>query len=206
MIRLGTCLVAALVAVSATAETVKFDDVKVGKLPPKWLATETGSGTAAWSVEKDDTAPSKPNVLVQTGEAQFPVCIKQDTRMKDGFVEVQLKPLAGKEDQAGGIIWRCQDKNNYYIARANALENNVMLFHTVKGKRVEIKRVSTKVTANTWHTLRVDFKGNHVKIQFDGAQVLEADDDTFKNSGMIGLWTKADSITAFDNFTYGESK
>ena len=206
MIRLGTCLVAVTVAMSALAETVKFDDVKVGKLPPKWLATETGSGTAAWSVEKDDTAPSKPNVLVQTGEAQFPVCIKQDTRMKDGFVEVQLKPLAGKEDQAGGIIWRCQDKNNYYIARANALENNVMLFHTVKGKRVEIKRVSTKVTANTWHTLRVDFKGNQVKVQFDGILVLEADDDTFKNSGMIGLWTKADSITAFDNFAYGESK
>ncbi len=204
--KLGTGLALAFVTLSAVAETVKFDDVRVGKLPPKWLATETGNGSAAWSVEKDDTAPSKPNVLVQTGEADFPVCIKQDTRLKDGFVEVQLKPLAGKDDQAGGVIWRCQDKNNYYIGRANALENNVILFRMVKGKRTEIKRVSAKVTSNAWHALRVDFKDSHIKIQFDGTQVLEFDDDTFKSSGMIGLWTKADSITAFDNFTYGETR
>lgn len=193
-------------ALPALAETVKFDDVKVGKLPPKWLATETGTGSAAWSVEKDDTAPSPPNVLVQTGEADYPICLKQDTKMKNGFVEVQLKPLAGKADQAGGIIWHCQDKNNYYIARANALENNVMLFHTIKGKREAIKSVATKVTANAWHTLRVEFSGSHIKVQFDGTLVLEADDDSIKGSGMIGLWTKADSMTAFDNFSYGESK
>jgi hypothetical protein len=199
-------VLAVLVVLPALADTVKFDDVKVGQLPPKWLATQTGNGEAAWSVEKDDSAPSRPNALVQTGEADYPICIKQDTKLKDGFVEVQLKPLAGKEDQAGGIIWHCLDKNNYYIARANALENNVIFFHTIKGKRVELKRVAAKVTTNTWHTLRVEFKGTHVKVQFDGALVLEADDDAIKSPGMIGLWTKADSITAFDNFTYGEIK
>lgn len=193
-------------ALPVFAETVNFDNVKVGKLPPKWLAAETGNGIAAWSVEKDDTAPSRPNVLVQSGEADFPVCIKQDTRMKDGYVEVQLKPLAGKQDQAGGIIWRCADKNNYYIARANALENNIIFFRMVKGKRSEVKRVTAEVASNKWHSLRVEFNGHHVRILYDGSVAIEMDDDTFKGSGMIGLWTKADSMTAFDDFSYGALK
>src|SRR5579859_543444 len=174
MKRLVCCASVLLALASWAAETVNFDSTKVGKLPSKWLGTQTGNGEAAWSVEKDDTAPSKPNVLVQTGEADFPVCIKQDTRMKDGAIEVRFKALSGKVDQAAGIIWRCQDKNNYYIARANALENDVRIFRMVKGKRDLVKVVSTKVTANEWHTLRVEFKGQHAKVSFDGTPVLEA--------------------------------
>src|SRR6267378_5881178 len=109
----------------AAAETVNFDDMKPGAAPPGWTATQTGSGSAKWSVEKDDSAPSKPNVLKQSGQATFPVCFKNDTNLKDGFVEVKFKPVAGREDQAGGVIWRVQDANNYYISRANALEDNV---------------------------------------------------------------------------------
>jgi Domain of Unknown Function (DUF1259) len=82
-----------------------------------------------------DDAPSKPNVLKQAGEAAFPVCIKEDTNITDGFVEMKFKPAAGKEDQEGGVIWRCKDKDNYYIARANALEDNVAIYHTIKGQR-----------------------------------------------------------------------
>src|SRR5207244_4399362 len=92
----------------AIAETVNFDDMKSGAAPAGWTATQTGSGSAKWSVEKDDSAPSKPNVLKQSGEATFPVCIKDDTAMKDGFVEVKFKPISGKEDQAGGVIWRAK--------------------------------------------------------------------------------------------------
>ena len=110
----------------AFAETINFDNLKVGAPPPGWTATRTGSGEARWTIERDDTAPSKPNVLKQSGEATFPVCIKDDTNLKDGFVEVKFKPLSGKVDQAGGVIWRAKDANNYYVARANALEDNVV--------------------------------------------------------------------------------
>ena len=126
-----TLLFASLISIamtaSASADTVNFDNLKTGAAPPGWTATQTGSGSAKWSVEKDDSAPSQPNVLKQSGEATFPVCFKNDTNLKDGFVEVKFKPVAGKEDQAGGVIWRVQDANNYYIARANALEDNVTI-------------------------------------------------------------------------------
>ena len=187
----------------AVAETVNFDDMKPGALPPGWTATQTGSGSAKWSVEKDASAPSKPNVLKQSGEATFPVCIKNDTNLKDGFVEVKFKPVAGKEDQAGGVIWRVQDANNYYIARANALEDNVTIYHTINGKRVAFKNINTKVTSGAWHTLRVDFKGNKFTVTFDGTNVIEATDESFANAGKVGVWTKADSVTLFDNFSYG---
>jgi len=186
----------------AAAETVNFDNMKGGP-PPGWTATQTGSGTAKWSVEKDNSAPSKPNVLKQSGQATFPVCFKNDTNIKDGFVEVKFKPISGKEDQAGGVIWRLQDGNNYYIARANALENNVTIYHTIKGKRTEKKRTKMQVASGTWHTLRVDFNGNHFTVKFDGKHLFDVEDTTFTEAGKVGVWTKADSVTLFDDFTYG---
>ncbi|PYI98603.1 MAG: hypothetical protein DME98_03780 [Verrucomicrobia bacterium] len=199
---LFTMIVTTMATALAAAETVNFDDMKVGTVPPGWTATQTGTGAAKWSVDKDASAPSKPNVLKQSGQATFPVCIKNDTNIKDGFVEVKFKPVAGKEDQAGGVIWRVQDANNYYIARANALENNVTIYYTIRGKRIEKKRANIKVASSAWHTLRVDFSGNRFTVTFDGKKAIEWDDDTFKNAGKVGVWTKADSITEFDDFTY----
>lgn len=121
------------------AQTVSFDDLKTGAPPPGWLATKTGSGDAKWTIEKDETAPSKPNVLKQSGQATYPVCIKNDTSLKDGFVEVKFKAISGKEDQAGGLVWRAKNANNYYVARANALEDNVTIYHTINGRRTEKK-------------------------------------------------------------------
>src|SRR5206468_5124994 len=167
----------------AFAETVNFDDMNAGASPPGWTATQTGSGTAKWAVEKDNSAPSKPNVLKQSGQATFPVCIKDDTSLKDGFVEVKFKPVSGKEDQAGGVIWRVKDSNNYYIARANALENNVTIYYTINGKRTEKKRTKLKVESGQWHRLRIDFSGNHFTVTFDGKKAIEWDDDTLKNAG-----------------------
>jgi hypothetical protein len=187
----------------AAAETVKFDDMKAGAPPPVWTATQTGSGAAKWAVEKDDSAPSKPNVLKQSGQATFPVCFKNDTSLKDGFVEVKFKPVSGKEDQAGGVIWRVKDANNYYISRANALEDNVTIYHTINGRRVAFKSIKTKVTSGVWHTLRVDFEGNKFTVTFDGNKVIEATDQSFANAGKVGVWTKADSVTLFDDFNYG---
>ena len=187
----------------ALAETVNFDDLKLGGPPLGWAATQTGKGRARWTVEKDETAPSKPNVLKQSGEAAYPVCIKDATSLKDGFVEVKFKPISGKEDQAAGLVWRCKDADNYYIARANALEDNVTIYHVIKGKRTEKKRVPITITPQAWHTLRVDFTRNHFVVVLDAKTVLEWDDDTFKEAGKVGVWTKADSVTLFDDFSYG---
>src|SRR6266850_5941129 len=112
------------VALAANAETINFDSDEPGKPPSRWTATMTGTGNPRWSVEKDDSAPSKPNVLKQSGEATYPICLLNSSSVRDGFVEVKFKALAGKEDQAGGVIWRARDANNYYVARANALEDN----------------------------------------------------------------------------------
>ena len=115
------------------AETINFDAEAVGVLPKGWSAGVTGRGSARWTVEADASAPSKPNVLKQTGQGDFPWCVLRDASLTDGFVEVRFKPLSGKQDQAGGIVWRWKDGNNYYVARANALENNVSLYYTVPG-------------------------------------------------------------------------
>ena len=175
---------------------------KPASRPAGWTATQTGTGQAKWAVVQDDTAPSKPNVLKQSGQATYPVCLKDDTSIKDGFVEVKFKPISGREDQAGGLVWRAKDANNYYIARANALEDNVTIYHTINGRRTEKKRASMKVASNQWHTLRVDFQGNHFTVSFNGQKALDWDDETFKDAGKVGVWTKADSVTLFDDFSY----
>ncbi|MSU35495.1 MAG: DUF1080 domain-containing protein [Pedosphaera sp.] len=192
-----------LMTTTGLGGTSNFDDATPGESPAGWTAIKTGSGSPKWTVEKNDSAPSKPNVLKQSGDATFPVCIKHDALIKDGYVEVRFKPVAGKEDQAGGVIWRGKDRDNYYIARANALEDNVTIYHTIGGKRVSFKNVGTTVSPNTWHTLRVEFAGNKFAVIFDGKTVIEAKDDHFKDAGKVGAWTKADSVTLFDDFSYG---
>jgi len=187
---------------AAAAETVSFDKAEAGKSPAGWTATQTGSGQAKWAVVADDTAPSKPNVLKQSGQATFPVCLKDDTSVKDGFVEVKFKAVSGREDRAAGLVWRARDANNYYVARANALENNVTVYHTINGRRTEKKRASMKVPANQWQTLRVDVEGNHFIVSLNGQKALDWDDETFKDAGKVGVWTKADSVTLFDDFAY----
>ncbi|PYK82332.1 MAG: hypothetical protein DME41_10020 [Verrucomicrobia bacterium] len=197
-----TIMAVGMATALASAETVNFDKMTTGAAPAGWTATQTGSGTAKWAIEKDESAPSKPNVLKQSGQATFPVCFKNNTNIKDGFVEVKFKPVAGKEDQAGGVIWRVQDANNYYISRANALEDNVTIYHTINGKRVAFKNINTKVTSGVWHTLRVNFAGNKFTVTFDGNKVIEATDESFANAGKVGVWTKADSVTLFDDFSF----
>ena len=196
-------LVLALAA-SAAAETVNFDKDKTGAAPEGWQAGVTGKGDPKWTVEADESAPSKPNVLKQSGEGTYPWCVKKDVSIKDGSVETKFKPVSGKEDQAGGVIWRFKDGDDYYIARANALEDNVTIYHTVKGKRVSFKNANVKVAPNEWHTLRVDFKDDQFKVSLDGKAVIEAKDKTFSEAGAVGVWTKADSVTLFDDFSYGK--
>jgi len=195
--------IAMLTSTAALGADEKFDTAAPGTLPADWICGATGGGSPVWKVEADASAPSKPNVLKQSGKGTFPWCVKQSAQITDGFVVVKFKPLAGREDQAGGLIWRFKDANNYYIARANALENNVSLYHTQSGRRITIKYVNAPVAGNQWHTLRVEFAGKAIKVMLDGKQYIAAENDQIAGAGAVGVWTKADSVTAFDDFSYG---
>jgi hypothetical protein len=193
---------------------ISFDSTRIGATPEGWTATLTGKGDPKWTVEKDETAPSKLNVIKQSGRATYPLLLKNDTNIRDGFIEVKFKAIAGSQDRAAGVVWRAKDANNYYIVRANALEDNFALYKTVNGVRSALDIVGRKggygvsvpVPANTWHTLRIDFKANRFKASFNGNQLFEVEDSTFTDAGMVGLWTKADSVTLFDGVTYGETE
>ena len=192
-------------ATSVGAATFNFDQERAGTAPAGWLAGVTGGGSHHWSVEPDASAPSASNVLKQSGKGDFPWCIAKATSVTDGFAEVKFKSLAGREDQAGGLIWRWKDGDNYYVARANALENNVSLYYTQNGRRITIKYVNAPVPANKWHTLRVEFQGRKIRVILNGKLYIEQDDGHITGAGAVGVWTKADSVTAFDDFVYGLS-
>jgi hypothetical protein len=192
----------AALAGSAHGETVTFDTDVRGRLPAGWIAGVTGRGKSHWAVEADPRAPSAPNVLKQSGTGDFPWCVKKDVSLVDGFVEVRFKSIAGRDDQAGGVVWRWKDGDNYYVARANALENNVSLYYTERGRRITIKYGDAPVAPNEWHTLRVDFHGTRIRVALDGKSYIELDDMHVAGPGAVGVWTKADSVTAFDDFSY----
>jgi len=202
----GATMVAMTVlsATAAFAETENFDQEKAGNLPAGWTCGVTGKGSVRWTVDADPSAPSAPNVLRQSGSGTFPWSMKKGTSVADGFVEVKFKSEKGREDQAGGVIWRGKDGDNYYVARANALEDNVSLYYTTNGRRNTIKYVNAPVPRNVWHTLRVEFAGNRIKVVLDGKTYIEEQDDHIPGAGMVGVWTKADSVTAFDDFRWGK--
>ena len=193
-----------LSATAAFAETENFDKEKAGSLPAGWSCGVTGKGSMRWTVDADPSAPSAPNVLRQSGSGAFPWCMKKGTSVVDGFVEVKFKSEKGQQDQAGGVIWRGKDGDNYYVARANALEDNVSLYYTTNGKRNTIKYVNAPVPRNVWHTLRVEFAGKKIKVVLDGKTYIEEQDDHISGAGTVGVWTKADSVTAFDDFSWGK--
>lgn len=197
----GACILGLLQGV-AMAETINFDQDRPGGLPAGWKAGVTGRGSPKWTVEMDATAPSAPNVLKQSGGGTFPWCVKTDVSIEDGAVEVKFKPISGSEDAAGGLVWRWKDGENYYVARANALENNVSLYYTTNGRRITIKYVDAPVAKNQWHTLRVEFAGKVIRVAFDGKLYIDQEDDHISGAGAVGVWTKADSVTAFDDFSY----
>jgi len=193
----------AAIAASAQGETVNFDNESPGTLPADWIAGVTGHGTPRWAIEVDPSAPSAPNVLKQSGSGDFPWCIKKGVSLGDGFVEVKFKPVWGREDQAAGVVWRWKDGDNYYVARANALENNVSLYYTENGRRKTVKYVDAPVAGNRWHALRTEFQGARIRVLLDGKAYIALDDGHISGPGAVGVWTKADSITAFDDFAYG---
>ena len=185
--------------------TWSFDQGRAGQLPSGLSAQKTGSGTLPkWEVVTDSTAPSPPNALAQRSKENsgehFNLAVVEDSDYQDLELEVKFKAVEGAEDQGGGLVWRYQDPGNYYIARANPLEDNFRIYKVVRGVRRQLKGAYIKVTSGAWHAMRIVAKGDQMECFYDGKQYLAVRDTTFKR-GKIGLWTKADSVIYFDDFT-----
>lgn len=145
---------------------------------------------------------------------RFPICVYNNFSAKNVEVSVKFKAVKGKEDQAAGIIWRYKDKDNYYIVRANALEENVVLYKVEKGRRIDLPLVGkgktygmkTKVPSGVWNELKIVAKDNLFTVFSNGNKLYDVNDQTFTDAGKIGLWTKADSYTLFDDLIIKELK
>jgi len=218
--RLLVLLIVALPISAARLETVRFDQAIPGKLPADWTVATTHAGAPPrWEIVRDESAPSPPNVLAQLSRdptaGRFPLAIWNRASLQDGELSVAFKTVDGSIDQAAGIVWRYQDPNDYYIVRANALENNVVLYKVEHGIRASIAPkglpsrsygVKHEIPAGRWHNLRVNFYGPVFTVFLNQERLFEADDTTFQQPGKVGLWTKADSVTYFDDFTISRER
>ena len=202
-------------AAVASAETWRFDAQKPGE-PQGLSCALTGKGRpGVWKVVADPTAPSVPNALAQTDADatgyRFPLCVANGATATDLDLSVRFKPVSGSGDQAAGLVWRYRDKDNYYIVRANALENNVVLYKVENGKRSSLDTVGAPgaygkkatVPSGRWSALRVTARGRRFEVFLDGEKLFDVEDGTFPSAGQVGVWTKADSVTLFDDFSYG---
>jgi hypothetical protein len=183
----------------------RFSKDDVGKVPAGWHADKTGKGEGSvWKVVADDTAPSGTGyALAQTAESPggvFNLCVAEDTNCKDVEVTVKFKAMRGKNDQGGGVVWRYQDANNYYICRMNPLEDNFRVYKVAGGKRTQFDtKEELKVPVGEWHTIQVKQVGDKIECSLDGKKYLEATDGTFTKAGKVGLWSKSDAQSHFDD-------
>jgi len=157
-----------------------------------------------WEIRKDQTAPTQPYVLAQTSNDatnnRCPLAIFNAVTLRDGDVSVRIKPVSGSADQAGGLVWRYRDSNNYYLARENARTKNVSIFRVQNGERTQIGTVMHDILPNTWSILKVSVRGNRFQVYMNHRRIWQGEDKTFTAGGKVGLWTMADSVTYFDDF------
>jgi hypothetical protein len=197
----------------AGPQRIGFDEATAGAAPPGFTTAVTGPGAEGeWIVEENPGAPSGTRILVQRSHeltsARFPLCIYDAFVSSDAAIEVAFQTLSGSVDQAAGIVWRYKDARNYYVVRANALEGNVVLYKVENGKRSDLDPIGSgpltygskaPVARNQWQRLRVDVRGARFAVFLNGEALFEVHDSTFPGPGRVGLWTKADSVTAFDD-------
>jgi len=208
-------LMTALQISAAQPGVIRFDGAIPGKLPAGWAVAMTHAGAPPrWEIVRDESAPTPPNVLAQLSRdrtaGRFPLAIWNGLSLQNGEASVAFKAVDGSIDKAAGIVWRYQDPNNYYIVRANALENNVVLYKVENGVRTSIAPkglpsrsygVKHQIPSGRWNNLKINFTGSTFTVFLNQERLFEAEDTTFQKSGKIGLWTKADSVTYFGDFT-----
>jgi hypothetical protein len=203
-----------LVASGASAETITFEGLgAAGAVPAGFTQATTGKGVKAdWKLQEAEGAPSGKMVvgqLSQGGDMRFPVLVHEATNAADVDLTVKFKAVAGSDDQAAGLVLRYQDVNNYYVVRANALEDNVVFYIVKNGNRVDLPikgkgrtyGASAPVAKKAWNTLGLSAKGNLFTISLNGKTLYEVEDKQIAKPGKVALWTKADSVTQFDDFT-----
>lgn len=205
-------LLIALVSALAMAEAqsrshrLDFDALAPGDPSQHWIfgATRQRGPVATWMRIADETAPSQPNVLALTSvnhssSSTFNVGWYDDLLFKNGTIALQIRARSGRVDQGGGPIWRVKDENNYYICRANPLEDNLRLYYVKDGSRHQLASATIEIDRARWHTILVDHEGDQIACSLNGVAKLEVTDDTFLEAGFIGVWTKADAATSFDD-------
>lgn len=198
-------LIGFLVAAEDRAPRTRWTKDDLGKVPAGWRADKTGEGEGSvWRVVADDTAPSGGGLaLAQTAVSPrglFNLCVANDGRYKDVEVSVAFKAVRGRIDQGGGIVWRYRDADNYYLARMNPLESNFRVYKVAGGKRTQLgTKEDLKVAAGSWHVLKIKQAGDHIECWLDDTRHLDVKDGTFTAAGKVGLWTKADAQTRFDD-------
>jgi hypothetical protein len=203
---IGLLLLANFGFLAAAGKIINFDTYPLGKVPPGWTVAMTDrGGPPKWEVLKDSSAPTQPYVLGQVSNdstrSRLPLAILEAVSLRDGDVSVRLKPVAGREDAAGGLVWRYRDANNYYLVRANAKTNSVSVFKVQNGQRhALLTDVRREIPMNGWTILKVSARGPRFQVYLDHKRLLEVSDHTFTDSGKVGLCTVADSVMYFDDF------
>ena len=203
---IGSCLLAAAVAADDTGKPLVLGfGNEAGDAPPKgWTAAKTGRGEGSvWKVVADDTAPSKARVvLAQTASGPkglFNLCVADDASFRDLELSVAFKAVRGDIDRGGGLVWRYQDNDDYYLARMNPLEDNFRVYKVVGGKRTQLgTKEDLKAPSGEWHVITVAQAGDRITCLLDGRKYLEVKDDAITAAGKVGVWTKADAQTYFD--------
>ncbi len=182
---------------------ITFDDVEVGSLPTGWKveATHPEDNLAEWSVQKDTSSGGQvlDMKINDYGGSTFNLCWTDQVTFQSGVVEVKVKAHQGRIDQGGGPIWRVRDRDNYYIARWNPLEDNFRVYYVKDGRRVQLDSARVTLPTKQWHTITILHQGNQIRGYLNGEKLLEVDDSTFTDAGGVGVWTKADAATSFDN-------
>jgi hypothetical protein len=200
--RIITCIVFFLcstaLAVQTSEKAWNFDADTPGGIPEGFTVV-----LGDWKIVADADAPSRPGVLAQLAKnsgSTFNLILASGTNSKNVDISVKIKAVAGKEDQGGGLVWRAKDSSNYYVARYNPLEDNYRVYRVERGRRIQLQNADVKHSEG-WHTLRVRMEGDHIQCYYDGGKYLDVKDPTFQAAGKIGLWTKADSQSHFDDLT-----
>jgi len=191
-------LFSAELTIEASGKSWNFDADKTGSIPEGFTVV-----LGNWKIVVDPDAPSRPNVLAQMASnsgSTFNLILFSGTNNKNLDISVKMKAVAGKEDQGGGLVWRAMDSNNYYVVRYNPLEDNYRVYKVEQGRRIQLQNADIKHSEG-WHTLRVRMEGDNIQCYYDGGKYLEVKDSTFQVSGKIGLWTKADAQSHFDDLT-----
>ncbi len=210
--RKGVFALVLVVSALAVAEeatgpvVVDFDKDTVGNAPEGFSFARTGQGPeGSWAIQAAEGAPSGANVLAQTStddtDRRFPIAVWAAGSWADVSVSVKFRPVTGEVDQAGGVVLRYADANNYYVARANAIEGNCRFYYVKDGERRELGTANVAIAAGQWHTLKLEAKGSRFTVWLEGKELFQLDDKTFGGAGQVGLWTKADSVTQFDDLT-----